>query len=387
MEYKTILLDPQSQSKTRCVFRIEAGEKFYAKRLRVVNFGLSNSVGDQVYYGHNGIYSLISKISVLNNTGTEIDRLQGYGLDIMGIRLSKMTNSSEFSIGRQLSQHMCSSIFCPSFSQTTLTEKAGADDSSLMGNSLYIDVSFMLSYLQSRTIIDEGMTILIQWKDASVLGYDYEFTRPPALAYDTPLDPMVKADDATEFGFTTIIDDHILMQQLPSFDRRLNSFYNQYIRNLYYYNIGRRNNTLGLPLSRPNEQVQLQINGMKLLPLKGNDTDSKKLYRFTEFSGVSSITHYQSYVDGINALDGLHNPNLGLTYANTVDASGNYLGAVYSWGCLQLDRSIGSDLTISYQSDLAQGSSGTIDGDTVVFLAEVMRAYNKKTGIVRFVGV
>lgn len=387
MEYKTILLDPQSNSRTRCVFRIDPGEKFYAKRLRVCNFGLSNVSGDQVYFGHNGVYSLISKISVLNINGTEIDRLQGYGLDMMGIRLSKMANSSEFSVGRQLSQHMCSSIFCPSFSQTTLTEKAGADDCSLMGNSLYIDVSFMLSYLQSRTIIDEGMTILIEWVDPTVLGYEYSFSKPPTLAYDTPLDPMIKADDAVEFGFTTVIDDHILMQTLPSFDRRLNSFYNQYIRNLYYYNIGRRNNTLRLPLSRPNEIVQLQINGMKLLPLKGNDSDAKKLYRFTEFSGVSSITHYQSYVDGVNALDGLHNPNLGLTYANTTDASGNYLGAVFSWGCIQLDRPIGSDLTISYQSDLAQGSSGTLNGDTVVFLAEVLRAYNKKTGIVRFVGI
>lgn len=379
LETQTILLDPQSQSKTRCVFRIEAGNKFLAKRLRICNFGLSNTKGDQVYFNHNGIYSLVSRIGVSNLNGTTIDELSN--MDIMGIRLTKMPNSSEFSINRQLSQQMCNSIFVQSFSQTALTEKQGADDSSLMGNSIYIDVSAMLTYLASRTVIDEGLTIYIEWVDPSVLGYDYEFTRPPVLAYDLVLDPRVQADVGPEFGYTSIISDRILMQGSPSFDRRLQSYFMQYIKNFYIYNIGRQSNKLRLPLSRPNEVIQLQIDGKKVLTLKGLDSDAKKLFYLTEYSGKSAITHYASYADGVDSIEGLYNPNLGIHYSLETPQQ----SAVFSYGCIRLDRQIGSDFTLSYQSDLAQGTNGVVDGDTVVTLAEVVRAYDKRTGLVRFV--
>jgi len=394
MEYQTILMDPQSSSSTRIVFRIEPGRPFFAKRLRICNFGLSNATGnsDQVYFNHAGVYSLISKISVNNITGTEIDHLSGNGVDgMMGIRLLQMPNGAEFSVNRQLSQQMCNSIFCPSFSQTTLTEKLTADDAARMGNSLYIDVASMLTYLQARTVIDEGLTIIVELKDPSVLGYSYSFTRPPALAVDFCLDPNVKGDVGPEFGFSTIVDDRILLQNTPSFDRRLQSFYNMYIRNFYYYNQGRNNNTLRLPLSRPNEKVELQISGLKILPLKGIDSDAKKMSFLNDFAGKSSITHYASYVDGVNAVEGLYNPNLGLKYSqlNTSNGStptGGALGAVFSYGCIRLDQSVGADFTLSYGSDMTQGANGVVDGDTLVMLAEVMRAYNKQTGLVRFVG-
>lgn len=394
MEYTTQLLDPQSFSSTRIVFRIEAGRPFFAKRLRICNFGLSNAVGnsDQVFFNHAGVYSLISKISVNNGSGTEIDHLSGNGVDgMMGIRLLQMPNGAEFSVNRQLSQQMCNSIFCPSYSQTTLTEKLTADDAARMGNSLYIDVASCLTYLQARTVIDEAITIIVEWKDPSVLGYSYSFTRPPALAVDFCLDPNVKGDVGPEFGFSTIVDDRILLQNTPSFDRRLQSFYNMYIRNFYYYNQGRSNNTLRLPLSRPNEVVSLQISGLKILPLKGIDSDAKKMSFLNDFAGKSSITHYASYVDGVNAAEGLWNPNLGLKYSqlnttNGVTPTASALGAVFSYGCVRLDQSVGADFTLSYGSDMTQGTNGVTDGDTLVMLAEVLRAYNKQTGLVRFVG-
>ena len=394
LEYQTILTDPQSFSSTRIVFRIEPGRPFFAKRLRICNFGLSNAVGnsDQVYFNHAGVYSLISKISCNNISGTEIDHLTGNGVDgMMGIRLLAMPNGAEFSINRQLSQQMCNSIFCPSYSQTTLTEKATADDAARMGNSLYIDVASCLTYLQSRTVIDEGLTIIVEWKDFAALGYSYTFTRPPTLAVDFCLDPNMKGDVGPEFGFSTIVDDRILMQNSPSFVKRMQSFYNMYIRNFYYYNQGRNNNTLRLPLSRPNEVVELQINGLKVLPLRGVDSDAKKMSKLNDFAGKSSITHYASYVDGVNAVEGLYNPNLGLKYsqANTTNGStptADALGAVFSVGCIRLDTAIGADFTLSYGSDMTQGSNGVVDGDTLVMLAEIMRAYNKQTGLVRFVG-
>ena len=394
MEYQTILMDPQSFSTTRLVFRIEPGRPFFAKRLRICNFGLSNAVGNsgQVYFNHAGVYSIISKISINNLSGTEIDHLTGNGVDgMMGIRLLQMPNGAEFSINRQLSQQMCNSIFCPTYSQTTLTEKATADDAVRMGNSLYIDIASMLTYLQARTVIDEGLTIIVEFKDYAALGYSYSFTRPPALAVDFCLDPNMKGDVGPEFGFSTIVDDRILLQNSPSFERRLQSFYNMYLRNLYYYNQGRSNNTLRLPLSRPNEKLELTINGLKLLPLKGIDSDAKKMAFLNDFSGKSSITHYSSYVDGINAVEGLYNPNLGIKYSNINTTNGSTptataLGAVFSYGCVRLDQAIGADMTLSYGSSMTQGSNGVTDGDTLVMLAEVMRAYNKQTGLVRFVG-
>jgi len=394
LEYQTILLDPQSSSSNRVVFRIEPGRPFFAKRLRMCNFGLSNISGnsDQVYFNHAGVYSLISKISINNISGTEIDHLTGEGVDgMMGMRLLQVQNGSEFSINRQLSQQMCNSIFCPSYSQTTLTEKQTADDAVRMGNSLYFDLASMLTYLQARTVIDEGLTIIVEWKDASVLGRSYSFTRPPALAVDFCLDPNMKGDIGPEFGFSTIVPDRLLMQGTNSFERRLQSYYNMYLRNFYYYNQGRQNNILRLPLSRPGEKVELTISGLKILPLKGIDSDAKKCSFLNDFAGTSSVTHYASYIDGVNAVEGLYNPNLGLKYSQLNTTNGttptdDALGAVFSYGCVRLDQAIGADITFSYSTDMTQGTNGVVDGDTVVFLAEVARAYNKETGLVRFVG-
>jgi len=391
---QTFLLDPQSATPSRAVFRIEAGRKFHTRKLRLCNFGLSNSSGnslsggDQIYFGHKGVYSLISKISVNSLEGVEIDRLQGLGLEMMAIRLAQLPNSTEFSVGRQLSQQMCNSVFTPSFSQTTLTETAKKDDATLMGDSLYIDVSSMLTYLQSRRVADEGLILQIEWTDAATLGYQFSFTKPPVLAVDYILNDDIKVDDADEFGFISIVDDRILLTT-DAIERRLQSYYNQYIRNLYYFNIGRSNNTLRLPLSRPNERLELTVGGRKILPLNGIDTDSKKLHFLNDMSGKTNITHYSSYIDGVLGLKGLWNPNLGLDYSSpsTLGASA---GAVFAWGVVRIEQLIGQEIVIQYSSDLAQGGQGgatTANCDTLVTLAEVTKSYNKRTGLIRYIGV
>jgi hypothetical protein len=388
---QTHLLDPQSSSTQRSVFRIEANRKFLTSKLRLCNFGLSNSSGnsvsggDGVYFGHKGVYSLISKISINNLEGTEIDRLQGNGLEMMGIRLAQMDNSAEFAAGRQLSQQMCNSIFVSSFSQTTLTETSKKDDCSLMGNSLYIDISAMLTYLQTRKISDEGLILQVEWASPATLGYSYSFTRPPVLAVDYVLNPAMQVDAGDEFGFISVVDDRILLTT-NSIDRRLQSYYNQFIRNLYYFNIGRTSNLLSLPLSRPHEQFEITINGRKLLPLNGIDTDAKKLDFLNLMSGKTNITHYSSYVDGVIGTLGLWNPNLGLNYSSPTTL-GPSAGAVFSWGCVQIDQLIGQDMIVQYSTSLAQGGTGPADSDTLVVLAEVLRSYNKRTGLVRYIGV
>lgn len=389
---QTFLLDPQSNTTSRCVFRIEAGRKFLTRKLRLANFGLSNSSGnsanggDGVYFGHKGVYSLISKISINNLEGTEIDRLQGNGLEMMGIRLAQMDNSAEFAVGRQLSQQMCNSIFVASFSQTTLTETARKDDASLMGNSLYVDISAMLTYLMARNISDEGLVIQIEWTNPSALGYSYSFTKPPVLCVDYVLNPTMMVDEGDEFGFISIVDDRILLTT-PSIDRRLQSYANQYLNNLYYFNIGRTENLLGLPLSRAQERFELTVNGRKILTLNGIDSDAKKLDFLNMMSSKTNITHYASYVAGTigGTPYGLYNPNLGLDYSQPKTLTAP--GAVFSWGCVQVDQLILNDLVVQYSSTQAQGGNSPADSDTLVFLAEILRSYNKRTGLVKYIGI
>jgi hypothetical protein len=400
-DFRTMLMDPQSvstgNSPLRAVFRIPAGNKFLARKLRLCNFGFSNSSGnaqsngsgDSMYFGHNGIYSIIQKISIDNLDGTEIDRLDYQGINIMGIRLAQLSNSTEFSVGRSLSQQLCNSIFTPSYSQTVLTEEQRKDDATLMGNSIYIDISAMLTYLQTRQVMDEGLTIQVEFQDPAVLGYNYSFTRPPCLAVDFVLNPDIKVDEGDEFGYMTIIPDRLLLTGSAGApivrNQRLQSFFNQYIRNLYYMNIGRQNNTLQLPLSRPNETVNLTINGVKLLPLQGIDSSAKKLMYLNDMSAKTNITHYSSYADGLLGMVGLYNPNLGLYYSNDATAAA-HLGSIFSYGCIRIDKNIGQDVILEYQTTLPSNGANTVQSDTLVFLAEIARKYNKRTGVVSYMG-
>ena len=399
-DFKTMLIDPQSVSSSnsplRAVFRIPAGSKFLARKLRLCNFGFSNASGnavngsgDSMYFGHNGVYSIIQKISVDNLDGVEIDRLDFQGVNIMGLRLAQLSNSTEFAVGRQLSQQMCNSIFVPSFSQTVLTEEHRRDDATLMGNSIYIDISAMLTYLQTRQVIDEGLVIQVEFQDPAVLGYNFTFTRPPCLAVDYVLNPDIKADEGDEFGYVTIVPDRLLLTggegQPIVRNQRLQSYFNQYVRNLYYFNVGRQNNTLQLPLSRPNELCNLFINGVKLLPLNGIDTSAKKLMYLNDMSAKTNITHYSSYADGLLGMRGLYNPNLGLSYSNDATVIDENLGSVFSWGCIRVDKNIGQDMILEYQTALASAQPpSTVNSDTLVFLAEIARKYNKRTGVVSY---
>ena len=381
MEYKTLLIDPTSSTPDRTVFKVDAGLNIMSKKVRVLNFGISNSNGDSVYFGHGGVYSLISRVSINNLMGQEIDRLTSCS-QMMGIKLLHMPNSAQFSLSRQMSQNMCSSIMIDSFSQVSLTEELQKDDASLMGNSLYLDISFMLQYLMSRNVISEGFTLNIEWNSADVLGYNYSFTRPPVLAVDECLVPFTP-DPPVSLYLTIVPDKLVISGGSSAFEKRLNSYYNQYLHNLYYFNIGNRtNNLLELPLGPTGEQVEITINSMKLIPLKSVDNYAKKLAFFNDFTEPSSICNYGAYypltaaVDGddkLVATRGLLNPNLGIKY----DAN-------FSYGCLRIDRYVGQDITLAYSMTVpvAQGSY-----QTVMILAEILRQYDSRTGNVSYGGV
>jgi hypothetical protein len=379
-EYRTILLDPTSSTQNRVVWKIDAGLRVMAKKVRVINFGLSNLNGDGIYFNHAGVYSLVSRVSINNSQGQEIDRLINPSA-FMGLKLLHMPNSSQFSLARQMSQNMCSSIFCNSFSQVALTEQSQRDDATLMGNSLYLDISFMLNFLMSRNIIESGYTLTIEWAGSDVLGYEYSFTRPPVLCLDEVLTP-VPADPPASV-YLTIVPDKVTMSAGDrSFERRLNSYYNQFIQNLMYFNIGSKSdNLLELPLGRIDEKVELTINSMKLIPLKGIDSFAKKLAILHDRTTELTTCNYGAFVPlakngstnvSVPASRGLYNPNLGIHY----DAN-------FSYGCIGVEKYVGQDITLSYSMRDAVPEGKT---DTIYILAEVLRSYDERSGNVSFAG-
>ena len=375
MEHKVLLIDPLNSSTSRTVFRIPEGTPYYAKKIRIVNFGLSNSTGDAIYFNHAGVYSLLSRLSIFSRNGTEIDYCPTP--DCMAIKLLHMENSSQFNLGRQLSMSMCNSIVAPSLSQISLTEEGQKDDATLMGDSLFIDVSLMLNYLQASHILDHELTIICEWQDPSILGYPYTFTKFPVLCITEPL--MEKADPSPVVNYLTFINDRIVIPSgSNSINQRLNSYYNMYIRNYYYYNIlDRKRNLLGLPQAKKNELFNLQLNGKKLLPLTGTNNSARALALTDDMTGSFNICNYSSYAfqDAIDdTVYGLYNPNLAIKYA------GNF-----AYKCVRLDTQILMDLTMEYSFSEPDAPPPAGQTDTVVTLAEVLRSYNKDSQTVSFV--
>jgi hypothetical protein len=362
-EIRTLLLDPQSHNSQRSVFTIPRGLNIKASKIRLCNVNISNDDGNQIYFNHSGVYSLLSKVSVVSLQGSEIDRLSA--LEIMSIRLMHMENGSQYSVNRQLSQNMCNSVFVNNLGQVDLTEQSQRDDGSLM--QVYIDVSFCLNYLQRRTKISEGMTVLFEWQAPDVLGFNWHFSLPPCLAVDEYL-TSVPDDPMDIITFPTIIQDKLIVPvNSTGFEKRLNAFYNQYITNVYFMDIQNRNsNPLVNAIAQNGAVLEATIDGRKKIPLKGIDTSAKKLAFLQDFSGGHvTIPGYDSAINLINNWRGLHNPNNGLDYENK-----------FSYGAFALNQFINMDFTLSYNftNPVPAGESS---GYTLLIMAEVLRSYDR----------
>ena len=370
-EIRTLLRDPESSNKQRSVFTIPKGLKIKASKIRLCNFNLTNNDGTQVYFNHMGIYSLLSKVSILSLAGTEIDRLTGDGINMMAIKLLRSENASQYSINRQLSQTMCNSIFVNNMGQADLTEQSQRDDAS-MGMQVYINLSLMLEYLQRRVVIDEGMTIVFEWQTPDVIGFSYSFNIPPCLAVDeyltdVPMDPM---DNIT---YLSVIQDRLdIAAGSTSFEKRLNSFYQQFIANVYYMNVeNRSDNKLFNAVAPKGEKLEISIDGRKTIPLSGINSPAKKLGFLQDFSnGTVCIPGYDSQFQLLDPTwKGFHNPNLGIDYGNK-----------FSYGCFLLNRYINMDFTISYSYDIPAGKTTTL-----LILGQVLRSYDRVNDKVSFV--
>ena len=366
-EKRSILIDPQSFNTGRAVWTIPRGLKVDAQKIRVCNVQISNSNGNQIYFNHSGVYSLLSKVSVLSLNGTEIDKLSN--MEIMSIRLSHVENAGQYAINRQLSQNMANSIYVNNLGQADLTEQAQRDDGSMM--SIYWDVSMMLTYLARRTVIDEGMTVLLEFQSPDVLGFEYSFIIPPVLVVDEFL-TEVPSDPMDVLTYTTIIQDKIIIPfDQTGFEKRLNSFFNQFLGNVYFMNIlNRFDNILVNPVDRVRSVLEITIDGRKVIPLKAIDTPGKKLGFLQDFAGKVTVPGYDSTLQLLSGWKGFHNPNLNINYGNN-----------FSYGCFLLNRYINNDFTISYNFKDPVVSQ---KGETLLILAEVLRSYDRVNDRVSF---
>jgi len=392
LESRVILLDPTSNTKYRSFFTIPAGIKYFTRKLRLLNFRVLNDAGRPIYFGLNGIYSLIKNITIANIQGSVIDSLSSQ--DIMGIRNLKMENASSQYLGRQLLQNAAVSVSCPSVSQVTLTEVQGKDSASQIW--AHIDISSMLNYLQVRAVADEGLQVTIEWvTELSPVNGSYYFSTPPCLAYDEVLS-NVPVDSADQFVFTTIIPNRLnVVVPNPAggatagdgavLDTRLNSYINCYIKNIYWFNAnqqvaatnspaGHFNRATYMPFAVEKERLELSIDGKYLMTTKGINTSARKLQMLTDWCGEMCLPTAPSFYFGIETLAGepygLVNPNLDLIM------SGNC-----SYGAVAVNQFVKDNFQVVYTGDL-----GYVAGQPAVqqlfFLAEVLRSYNKKTGFV-----
>jgi hypothetical protein len=388
MESKTQSQDPASSSADRVIWRIAPGVKFLAAKIRVGNFRVLNNSSLPVYFGTEGIYSLLTRISIQNLEGSEIDSLFGDALQMAAIRLLSAENAQEYSINRQLAQNMCCSVTTPSLSQIALTEKVNTDSATML--SAYIDISAMLSYLKQRVIIDEGLIIQLELNVPSFVQNGYSFDRPPCLMFDEVISNL-EADKAPVYVFPTIISERLAIPVSSTtpgvvanvVQRRLNSYYGQYLQRMYFALISDPKTGLGLSeynlaYAVEDETFILYIDGRQLIPAPASvNTPAKKLSYLCDFNGPICLPGLQSYYPGISAYGSTgNNANLwGLTNPNTAVL----MNGVLSFGCIKIAQFITNDLTIEYSANLSGPENSYV---YLSLMTEVLRTYNKETGIV-----
>lgn len=375
METRTLLRDFQSHNQNRSLYRVDAGMVIKANKIRLLDFGIyANAAFTEVYdVGSNGVafhplagvYSLIKKISITNLNGVEIDNLTNC-TNVMAMRLTHMENALQRGINKQL--NLTNNTFTNEDSKSISTSES---ETSI--NGLYIDVSLMLNYLNSRPYLAEGFTIVIEWNTPSVWAPNIDeqlFISNPTLAIDEMLNMTPEMVDMKPVVFVNVVNDTLVLGSSASKTQRLNSYFNLFISKLYYLNNIESNGAgVGYSVSQ-NETFELTIDGKKLLSLKGIDSPARKTAFWSDFAGRSCM------VNGSNQK--LLSPlDIEVKGANRgQDVFDNHL----SFGCVKLDRFIQNDMTVSYTRPTTVS-----DNLTVSLVAEVLKIYDPARGSLSYV--
>ena len=387
MESKLLLLDPTSSTSSRVFFTIPAGLKYFTRKLRLLNFRVLNIEGRPIYFGLNGIYSLVKNITIANLQGTVIDQLGSSAISMMGFRNIHQQNATSQYLGRQMLQNMCVSVSVPSGSQLCLTETEGKDSAGQI--YAHLDISSMLNYLQVRAVADEGLQISIEWQEQlSPVNGGYYFSVPPCLAIDEVLG-NIPVDKQDAFVYTSIIPNGLNVPVtgagISQIDTRLNSYINCYIKNILYFNgnqqqsvanspAGHFNRVTYMPFAVQEERLEISIDGKWLMTNKGLNTDARKLASTSDWSGEFCIPSAPAYYYGVETLDGepygLVNPNTDLVMNGNV-----------SYGCFGVNQFVKDNFQVVYYGQL-YAEVGQPAVQQLFFLAEVLRTYSAKTGTV-----
>lgn len=378
METRTLLRDFQSHNQSRSVYTVESGLVVKANKIRLLDFNICTDVAymnlaEVSLHPLVGVYSLIKKISFLNLKGQEIDSMTNC-INNMALRLIHMDNGAQLDVGNMINSTRNGFINSDEKTISAVTDLTGK-------NYLYIDLASMLNYLNTRDFISEGFTIVVEWNPSSVWAPKYIlpgstnvvplYISAPTLAIDEALGVSPMQVDMKPVMFVNMVNDQIrLGTSATPVTTRLNSYYNQFISNLYYLNNNVNDAYSGLGFSLDQQETfELTIDGKKLLPLKGINTSARKLAYLNDFTGESTLVT-GSYLKLQKPLD-------------IKQAGKNCDEIVYngncSFGCVKLDRFIQNDMTVSYSR-----SSGT-DDINVVLLAEVLKMYDPKSGQLTYV--
>jgi hypothetical protein len=380
METRTLLRDFQSHNQSRSVYTVESGLVVKANKIRLVDFNIYKdsdfrTVKPLNLHPLSGVYSLIKKISFTNLQGQEIDSMTNC-VNNMALRLLHMDNGSQSEIGSVLSLTR-NGFTNPS--NALIIPDVQSQSASTANRDLYIDLASMLNYLNTREHISEGFTIVVEWnsqaiwEDPNSTGNLY--ISSPTLAIDEVLEMNPMSVDMKPVMFINMVNDQLLMGVNDSTKiTRLNSYYNQFISNLYYLNNFTLGDYDGLGFSVDQQETfEITIDGKKLLPLKGVDTPARKLAYFNDFTGISNI------LLGSNQL---LNTGLGVTLTS-VDDTPIELDNLLSFGCVKLDRFIQNDMTLTYTRP--DKGTGLNDNVNIVIIAEVLKMYDPKSGQLTYV--
>ena len=375
MEYTVQLLDPVSSTQSQLRYRVPEGITFSSARLRLVDgmLAYSNELGfrQPYWFGQGGIHELIRKLSIVDSSsGTEIDRVSAESLLIAPLLMSTNDTSRQFSMSRVLSQGGAISCVAPSFSQLTLNESRGANPATSLQQT--IDISALLDFCKQVPVMHQGIDIIVDLQMPTHLAWE----RYPVLAVNVFTEAsgkraMAQMDKPVKY-FTKMADrvqlTHVPGSSIYDISTRLNSYYQQFIQNMYYMTFvpvnGRDPNTVAKALA--DEKFNLTINGKRLLPNSGISTSAMKLAHVDQFFGTTCTP------TGSNAVLfeplRLQNPNL-FEGEDLLQLDGNA-----SFGCLSLNKFVLNDISINY--------SATKPGDfnsALVVVAEVLRQYDPKT--------
>ena len=130
-----------------------------------------------------------------------------------------------------------------------------------------------------------------------------------------------------------------------------------------------------MPYAVEDEQLQIAIDGKYLFTAKGINSDARKLDAATYWSGEFCLPTAPSYYYGVKTIDGqpfgLTNPNLGIVM------NGNL-----SYGVFGVNQFVKDNFQIIYRGLLGSSSPNSPEVQQLFFLAEVVRAYNRKTSTV-----